>query len=344
MIRFECDYLEGAHPLILKRMEETNFEQTAGYGEDPFCAAAREKIQALCGGGDVEVHFLVGGTQMNFTVISAVLRPHQGVLAATTGHINVHETGAVEATGHKVLALPSGDGKICAEQVRMAYEAHWNDKDHEHMVQPGMVYISQPTENGTLYSKEELRALHDVCKELSLPLFLDGARLGYGLMSEANTLTLEDIAGLTDVFYIGGTKVGALFGEAVVICNPDLRRDFRYFIKQHGGMLAKGRLLGIQFDTLFTEGLYFEIAKRADELAMRLKRAFVKRGYGLRFDSYTNQQFPILPNDHIEKLKEKYSFAFWEAVDEKHSAVRFCTSWATKEEAVDGLIRDIETL
>lgn len=344
MVRFECDYLEGAHPLILKRMEETNFEQAAGYGEDPYCAAAREKIRELCGGADVEVHFLVGGTQTNFTVISAILRPHQGVLAASTGHINVHETGAVEAVGHKVLALPSEDGKITAAQVRMAYEAHWNDKDHEHMVQPGMVYISQPTENGTLYSKEELQALYDVSRELSLPLFLDGARMGYGLMSEANTLTLEDIAGLTDVFYIGGTKVGALFGEAVVIANPLYRKDFRYFIKQHGGMLAKGRLLGLQFDTLFTDGLYFKIAKRADELAMRLKGAFMKKGYRLRFDSYTNQQFPVLPNGHMEKLREKYSFAFWEAVDGSHSAVRFCTSWATEESAVEELIRDIEEL
>ncbi|MXP74853.1 low specificity L-threonine aldolase [Lachnospiraceae bacterium WCA-9-b2] len=344
MIRFECDYLEGAHPLILKRMEETNFEQTAGYGEDAFCASAKEKIRKLCGGIDVEVHFLVGGTQTNFTVISAALRPHQGVLAAVTGHINVHETGAVEAVGHKVLALPSEDGKIRASQVRMAYEAHWNDKDHEHMVQPGMVYISHPTENGTLYGKEELQALHEVCQELSLPLFLDGARMGYGLMSEAGTLTLKDIAKFTDVFYIGGTKVGALFGEAVVIANPLLRKDFRYFIKQNGGMLAKGRLLGIQFDTLFTDGLYFEIAKQADALAMRLKDAFVKKGYRLRYDSYTNQQFPILPNDHMEKLKEKYSFAFWEEVDASHSAVRFCTSWATKEAAVDELIRDIEAL
>lgn len=344
MIRFECDYLEGAHPLILKRLGETNLLQTAGYGEDPFCAGAREKIRAACGGADVEVHFLVGGTQTNFTVISAMLRPHQGVLAASTGHINVHETGAVEAVGHKVLPLPSEDGKIRAGQVRMAYEAHWNDKDHEHMVQPGMVYISQPTENGTLYSKEELQALHDVCRELSLPLFLDGARMGYGLMSEANDLTLEDIARLTDVFYIGGTKVGALFGEAVVIANPMFRKDFRYFIKQHGGMLAKGRLLGIQFDTLFTDGLYFEIAKRADGLAMRLKDAFTKKGYGLRFDSYTNQQFPILPNGHMERLKEKYTFAFWEAVDDSHSAVRFCTSWATQESAVEELIRDIEEL
>ena len=211
-------------------------------------------------------------------------------------------------------------------------------------MQPGLVYISQPTENGTLYSREELQALHDTCTELNLPLFMDGARLGYGLTAQTNTLTLEDIANLTDVFYIGGTKVGALFGEAVVISNPAFKKDFRYLIKQHGGMLAKGRLLGIQFDTLFTDGLYFDIARQADGLAMRLKKAFLDKGYGLRFDSYTNQQFPILPKDHLERLKEKYSFAFWEAVDASHSAVRFCTSWATKEAAVEELIRDIEKL
>ncbi|MGF0034284.1 threonine aldolase family protein [Bariatricus sp. SGI.154] len=344
MIRFECDYLEGAHPQILKKMAETNLEQTAGYGNDPYCDSAKEKIRKLCGEADVDIHFLVGGTQTNCTVISAVLRPYQGVLAAVTGHINVHETGAIEASGHKVLALPSEDGKITADQVRESYEAHWNDADHEHIVQPGMVYISQPTENGTLYSKEELQDLHDTCKELELPLFMDGARMGYGLMSKINTLTLEDIAALTDVFYIGGTKVGALFGEAVVISHPALKKDFRYLIKQHGGMLAKGRLLGIQFDTLFTDGLYFEIAKYADDLAMRLKEVFVKKGYPLRFDSYTNQQFPILPNEHIEQLRKKYSFAFWETVDDSHSAVRFCTSWATKEEAVSELIRDIEVI
>lgn len=344
MIRFECDYLEGAHPRILEKMAETNSTQTAGYGNDPYCDSAKEKIRKLCGDTEADIHFLVGGTQTNCTVISAVLRPYQGVLAAVTGHINVHETGAIEAAGHKVLALPSEDGKITAEQVRKSYEAHWNDTDHEHIVQPGMVYISWPTENGTLYSKEELRNLHDTCKELELPLFMDGARMGYGLMSEINTLTLEDIAALTDVFYIGGTKVGALFGEAVVISDPALKKDFRYLIKQHGGMLAKGRLLGIQFDTLFTDGLYFEIARHADDLAMRLKEAFVKKGYPLRFDSYTNQQFPILPNEHIEQLRKKYSFAFWEAMDDSHSAVRFCTSWATKEEAVSELIRDIEVI
>lgn len=344
MVRFESDYLEGAHPLIIKRMEETNFVQTAGYGVDSFCESARERIKGECGDADVDVHFLVGGTQTNLTVISSILRPYQGVLAAASGHVNVHETGAIEAVGHKVLALPSEDGKITADQVRKAYEAHWNDASHEHIVQPGLVYISQPTENGTLYGREELQALHDTCKELGVPIYLDGARMGYGLMAKINTLTLEDIAKLVDVFYIGGTKVGALFGEAVVICNPAWKKDFRYLIKQKGGMLAKGRLLGIQFDTLFTDGLYYEISKHADELAMRLKEAFVSKGYGMRYDSYTNQQFPILPDKHIEKLKMKYSFEFWEKIDDSHSAVRFCTSWATKEEDVEELIHDIEEL
>lgn len=344
MIQFQCDYTEGAHPSILKRLEETNFQQTAGYGNDPYCESARNRIKSLCVCEEADVHFLVGGTQANFTVISSALRSYQGVIAAETGHINVHETGAVEATGHKVLALPSGDGKITAEQVRKYYELHWSDADHEHMVQPGMVYISHPTENGTLYSKKELQALKNTCTGLGLYLFLDGARMGYGIMAEETDVSLADIAELTDVFYIGGTKVGALFGEAVVITNPMLKKDFRYLIKQHGGMLAKGRLLGIQFDTLFEDGLYFDIAKHAVGLAMKLKEAFLKKGYKLRYDSYTNQQFPIMPAGHIEKLKEKYSFALWEAVDEEHSAVRFCTSWATKEEAVAELIRDIEAL
>ncbi len=257
----------------------------------------------MCESPEADVHFLVGGTQTNFTVISAILRPHQGVLAAQSGHINVHETGAVEATGHKVLTLPSTDGTICADQVREIWKEHWEDANHEHVVQPGMVYISHPTENGTLYSKEKLTELSKACQELGLPLFLDGARLGYGLMAETSDLTLADVAELTDVFYIGGTKVGALFGEAVVITNPALKQDFRYLIKQRGGMLAKGRLLGLQFETLFTDGLYFELGKRADELALRLKKAFLDKGYGLAYDSYTNQQFPILPEEHLEKFK-----------------------------------------
>lgn len=344
MIIFECDYTEGAHPKILERMQETNYVQTSGYGVDIYCESAREKIKKACESDEADVHFLVGGTQANFTVISSVLRPHQGVVSADSGHINVHETGAVEGTGHKVLAIPGDDGKIKAAQVRALFKAHWEDATHEHMVQPGMVYISHPTENGTLYSKAELKELYDTCRELELPLFLDGARLGYGIMSEASTLTLADIAALTDVFYIGGTKVGALFGEAVVITSPVLKKDFRYMIKHNGGMLAKGRLLGIQFETLFTDGLYYKVAEHADKLAMRLKKAFLDKGYGLRYDSYTNQQFPILPNAHMDKLSKNYSFSFWEAVDHSHTAVRFCTSWATKETAVDRLIGDIGSL
>lgn len=344
MILFECDYTEGACPEILNRLMETNYMQTPGYGEDEICDSARAKIRKACKDENADVHFLVGGTQANFTVIASILRPYQGAVCASTGHINVHETGAVEATGHKVLALPSETGKITAAQVKEYYDAHWADASHEHIVQPGMVYISHPTENGTLYTKDELVELYQMCKELELPLFLDGARLGYGLMSEASDMTLADIAANTDVFYIGGTKVGALFGEVVVITNPALKKDFRYNIKQRGGMLAKGRLLGIQFDELFENDLYFRIAKHADDLAMKLKHAFVEKGYPLFFDSYTNQQFPIMPNEHLDKLKENYAYCFWCKVDDTHSAVRFCTSWATKEEAVDALIADVKAL
>ena len=341
MLRFQCDYQEGAHPSILKKMKETNYEQTAGYGNDPYCESARKKIRRLCNAPEADVHFLVGGTQTNFTVISAILRPYQGALAAVSGHINVHETGAIEATGHKVLALPSEDGKITAAQVREAYEAHWNDADHEHIVQPGMVYISHPTENGTLYAKEELQALSRTCRELGLPLFLDGARLGYGLMAEKSSLGLTDIAELTDVFYIGGTKVGALFGEAVVITNPALKKDFRYLIKQHGGMLAKGRLLGIQFDVLFTDNLYFEISKKAVRQALRIADACRSAGCAFFADSPTNQQFPIFPDAALEKLGEKYAWSYWARVDDFHSAIRLCTSWATTDENVDALCADI---
>ena len=240
MYRFQCDYTEGAHPAIMQRMIETNMEQTNGYGLDPYCDSARQKIKDLCECQDIDVHFLVGGTQTNTTVISAALRPYQGAVAAVSGHINVHETGAIEATGHKVLPLPSEDGKIAAAQVEEMCHAHWTDGSQEHMVQPGMVYISHPTENGTLYTKKELADLHEVCRKYGMLLFLDGARLGYGLMAETNDITLADLAKYTDVFYIGGTKVGALFGEAVVITNRALKKDFRYMIKQNGGMLAKG--------------------------------------------------------------------------------------------------------
>ena len=341
MIHFECDYTEGACPEVLARLTETNMLQTAGYGEDEFCAAAAEKIRALCAAPDAAVHFLVGGTQTNATVISAALRGHEGPLCAVTGHITAHETGAVEATGHKVLTVPSSDGKIRAAQIADYVEAHASDAAFEHMVKPGMVYISHPTENGTLYSLAELEEISAVCRRYGLVLFADGARLGYGLAAPGADVTLPDLARLTDVFYIGGTKVGALFGEAVVITNDALKRDFRYFIKRHGGMLAKGRLLGLQFDTLMTDGLYMRVSEHAIRLAMKLRAAFERAGFPLAYDSPTNQQFPIVPDALLEKLSKKYSFSVWGKPDAEHTTVRFCTSWATREEDVDALIADI---
>lgn len=344
MIRFENDYSEGAHPEILTLLTQTNFEQTPGYGVDPYCEQARALIRTRCGHPEADVHFLVGGTQANTTVIAHLLRPHQGVLCAETGHINVHETGAIEATGHKVLALPSEDGKVRASQIRREMENHLADASFEHMVRPGMVYLSNPTENGTIYSKTELEEISAVCKQYGLPLFLDGARLGYGLTAETNDLTLQDIASLCDVFYIGGTKIGALFGEAVVLTNPALQKDFRYLIKQHGGMLAKGRLLGLQFIGLLERNLYFELAGHANRLAQKIKRAFTEKGYSFLFESFTNQQFPILHEDVLQKLSENYTFSHWKKVDETHTAVRFCTSWATRAEDVEKLIDDIPAL
>lgn len=343
MIRFECDYAEGAHPKILEALVKSNFEQTPGYGEDIYCDRARTAIKKACCDMSVDVHFLVGGTQTNTTVISSILRPYQGVLCAETGHINVHETGAIEATGHKVLALQSGNGKITSNQVRKAMKEHLADSGPEHCVQPGMVYISNPTENGTIYSKQDLIELYSVCKNLKLPLYIDGARLGYGLAATGNDLTLEELTKLCDVFYIGGTKVGALFGEAVVISNENLKKDFRYMIKRHGGLLAKGRLLGIQFLALFEEGLYFEISKHAISMADKIQKAFRDKGVIFLYDSPSNQQFPILENKSLEILKKKYAFAYWQSVDSEHSAVRFCTSWATKIEDVEKLVSDIIT-
>lgn len=344
MIRFECDYTEGAHPRILERLIKTNEEQTPGYGMDAHCEKARGYIRQACQAEHADVHFLVGGTQANTTIIASVLRPHQGVVAANTGHIAVHETGAIEATGHKVLILPSDDGKLEAQQVRELYEAHWSDVTHEHMVQPGLVYISHPTENGTTYSKAELEALSKVCRECKLPLMIDGARLGYGLAAQGSDLSLADIARLCDVFYIGGTKIGAMMGEAVVIINDVLKKDFRYIIKQNGGMLAKGRLLGIQFETLFEDGLYYEISQHAVDMAMLIRAAFAEKDVCFRYPSMTNQQFPVLPDAVLQKLNEKYSCSYWERVDAEHSAVRFCTSWATKRENVAMLIKDIQAL
>lgn len=341
MIQFQCDYSEGAHPRILERMMQTNFEQTVGYGEDHYCEMARVLVQKACGRPDADVHFLVGGTQANATVISSVLRPHQGVLCVRSGHINVHETGAIEHSGHKVLALEGTDGLLSADSVRVAMEEHLAEDGPEHTVQPGMVYISFSTEVGTVYTLSQLKELSAVCREYGLPLFIDGARMGYGLASDGCDVTLNDIADLADVFYIGGTKQGALFGEAVVIVNESLKKDFRYFIKQNGGMLAKGRLLGIQFMTLFEDGLYFELSEHAVAQAMRIRDAFASKGYRFLVESPTNQQFPILPNSEMERLSADFKFSVWQKIDEGHAAVRFCTSWATKAEAVDALLAAI---
>lgn len=344
MIYFNNDYCEGCHEKILEALGKTNMVQTPGYGEDGFCKSAAERIRTLCGREDAAVHFLVGGTQSNQTVISAALRPHQGALCAESGHIACHETGAIEATGHKVLTVPSEDGKISAGQVREVVNAHRADPSFEHTVQPGLVYISNPTELGTLYSLRELEELSKACHELGLYLFLDGARLGYGLVSKGNDVTMRDIARLCDVFYIGGTKAGALFGEAVVISNEALKRDFRYLIKRHGGMLAKGRLLGIQFDTLLEDNLYFDIAARAVSMADKIRKALEDCQVPFLVPGVTNQIFPILPDDVLEELGKKYVFCEQARVDETHRAIRICTSWGTREENVQALCGDIRRL
>lgn len=341
MIRFNCDYGEGAHPRILQRLQETNLVQTPGYGEDEYCREAAEIIRNLCQRPDVDVHFLMGGTQANLTVLSAALRPWQGVVSADTGHIAVHETGSIEACGHKVLCIPHENGKLRAEAVEALCRAHYADASFEHMVMPGAVYVSNPTELGTIYTRAELSALRRVCDEYGMLLFLDGARLGYGLASPENDLTLPFIAQTADVFYIGGTKQGALFGEAVVIRNAMLKRNFRYSIKQRGGMLAKGRLLGIQFAELLRDGLYFDLSRHAVALAAKIKASLLESGYEFLIDSPTNQQFPIFSDEQLSRLEENYAFSYQCRVDEKRSAVRICTSWATRAEDVDRLISDI---
>lgn len=342
MIRFNCDYNEGAHPRIMDALVNTNMVQTVGYGQDEYCEAAREAIKRVCGCPEAEVHFLVGGTQANLTVIASILRPHQAVLSVKEGHINVHETGAIEACGHKVMTIEGRDGKLTGEQIREAYKLHWEDGAHEHMTQPKMVYISNPTELGTLYTKAELEDISHACKDCNLYLFLDGARLGYGLMSDGSDITMEDLAKCCDVFYIGGTKVGALFGEAVVITNKMLQEDFRYIIKQKGGMLAKGRLLGIQFLELFKDGLYFEISKHAIDMAKLLKNGLKEIGYNFYVESVTNQQFVIVPDEKLKELDGKYGYEYQMRYDETSSVVRFCTSWATKEENVLKLLEDMK--
>ena len=338
MLYYLSDYTEGAHPRILERLQETNLISQPGYGEDRFCAAAREKIRAACEKPAADVYFLVGGTQCNAVTIASLLQRWEGVIAADTGHINVHEAGAIEFTGHKVIALPQQGGKLSADTVRDYCAAFYANETHDHMPFPGMVYISQPTELGTLYSKEELEALHAVCGDYGLRLFVDGARLGYGLMSPECDMTLPELCDRCDVFYIGGTKVGALCGEALVFPKGDMPRHFATMVKQQGAMLAKGRLLGVQFDTLFTDGLYFEISRHAIGLAMKLKAAFREKGYPLFADSPTNQQFPILTEAQEAKLRQYAAFETWEPLPDGRTAVRFVTSWATREEDVDALI------
>ena len=337
MLHFDSDYMEGAHPEILRRLTETNLEQTPGYGSDRYTVQAREKIRAACGCPEAAIHFLVGGTQTNATVIGSLLAPYQGVLAAGTGHIATHESGAIEAGGHKVLPLPQADGKISAADLAHWLSSFYQDENWEHMVPPGMVYLSHPTEYGTLYTKAELEAIHQVCRQYQLRLYLDGARLGYGLMADGTDVTLEELARLCDVFYIGGTKVGALFGEAVVIPQPNLIPHFFTLIKQHGALLAKGRLLGLQFDTLFTDGLYFRIARHAIEMAQRLKTVFRDKGYRFYLETGTNQQFIVLERAQMEALSSQVSFGFWENLDDQHTVVRFATSWATRPEDIDAL-------
>lgn len=334
---FKNDYSEGAHPRILDALCKTNLEQTVGYGCDPHCENAARLIRAFTGREDADVHFLVGGTQTNTTVIAAALRPYQAVISVQTGHICVHETGAIEASGHKIIAMPAADGKLTPALIREAVSAHTD----EHMVQPKMVYISQSTEVGTLYSLAELEAIRAVCDECRLWLFVDGARLPSALASGAADMTAKDLARLADVFYLGGTKAGAFFGEALVITADALKTDFRYMIKQHGGMLAKGRLLGIQFECLFEDGLYTELGAHSNRMAMLLRDAFASLGFPFMTDSPTNQQFPILPEALIKRLEEDYWFEIQREYTDGTAAVRFVTSWSTPEEAVRGFIEDL---
>lgn len=337
MYSFKNDYSEGAHPSILESMVRTNEEQTSGYGEDPYTEKAKTLIKQHIEREDVDVHFLVGGTQTNLTAIAAFLRPHEAAIAAHSGHIAVHETGAIESTGHKVVTAYTEDGKLTGCHIKEIVEKH----EDEHMVKPKLVYISNSTEVGTIYSKEELEAISDYCKKAGLLLFLDGARLGSALMAKENDVTLNDLARLTDAFYIGGTKNGALMGEALIIVNNSLKEDFRYFIKQKGGLLAKGRIISLGFIELFQGNLFFELAAHANQMAEKLTKGIEAAGFKFLTTSPTNQIFPIFPNTVIERLREKYDFSVWERIDENHTAIRLVTSWATKEEYVEAFNNDL---
>lgn len=346
-LAFQSDYMEGAHPAIMQKLLETNLLHTEGYGSDPFCTEAKKLICAACGTPRAQVQFLIGGTQTNSTVIDCLLKKWQGVIAAETGHVAVHEAGAVEYTGHKVIALKAQNGKISATTVENYLKDFYADANWEHMVEPGMVYISQPTEFGTLYTKQELTELSALCKKHKIPLYADGARLAYALGSEKNDVSLADLARLTDIFYIGGTKCGTLFGEAVVIPEPDLIPHFLTQIKQHGALLAKGRLLGLQFAELFKNGgdaLYFQLGKTAVALAQKIQDALKKAGFELYFDSPTNQVFFIIENSKLQGLGQKVRYAFMEKYDDSHTVIRFCTSWATTQKDTESLLKIIETL
>lgn len=339
-LHFDTDYMRGAHPLILQRLCDTNMEQTPGYGTDKYTQRAKELIREACGSPHATVFYMVGGTQTNATVIDGLLKRHQGVVCADTGHINVHEAGAVEATGHKVLTLPNHEGKIDSGELERYFASFYADDTYEHMVEPGMVYISYPTEYGTLYSLEELLEIKKVCEKYKVPLYMDGARLGYGLAA-SQSVTLKQIAEICDIFYIGGTKVGALFGEAVVVPNGRFPLPTVPLVKMHGGLLAKGRLLGLQFETLFTDGLYQDISRNAIYTAMKLKEGFMKKGFQPFIDSPTNQQFFCLPNEVIDKLLEIATFEYWGPRGEASSIVRFVTDWGTESSAIDRLLEKI---
>lgn len=338
MYSFMNDYSEGAHPRILQMMMQANLEQNIGYGEDVHSQRAKGHIKELIGQENADIHFIPGGTQTNLIVISAFLRPHQCVIAADTGHINVHETGAIEATGHKVVAMPVVDGKLTPDAIRAALKHHTD----EHMVQPKMVYISDSTELGTIYSKAELTAISELCRAKGLLLFLDGARLGSAVTCKTNDLQLAEIARLVDVFYIGGTKNGALLGEALVICRDDLKTDFRFLIKQRGALMAKGFVTGIQFEALFQDNLFFELAQHANSMAERIALAIQECGYTFYAPPCTNQLFPILPNGLIQQLAKQFVFSVQAEVDATHSTIRLVTSWATTEESVAALIRFLQ--
>ena len=337
MISFESDYIEGAHPLILEALAKSNMESLSGYGSDKYTERAKEKIAAACGLPEAQVFFLTGGTQTNQIVIDTMLAQYEGVVSAQTGHVSVHEAGAIEYTGRKVLTIPAHNGKMDANELDSFIKDFYADGNHEHMVFPGLCYISHPTEYGTLYSKEELTQISEVCHKHKIPLFMDGARLGYGLASRQTDVTLHDVARLCDVFYIGGTKVGALCGEAVVFTKKNMPTHFDHLVKKHGALLAKGRLLGVQFDTLFTDNLYFKISKNAIDRAEELKSAFSEKGYKFFIDSPTNQQFVILENSKMQELQKSVKFSFWEKYDENHTVVRFATSWATTSEKISEL-------